>query len=471
MESVDGSGTVLTFRISDPADGYSVSLDNPTVVSTGTGDGGLLINIDSVGIFNIVPFGASAVQLDAPTPLIGLSGVLGFKFGEALTNTTYLELFANNTTSKVVDITSIELSGTVLTIGMDTNAFGDGTGGAYSTSGVGRVFTLVGLTEVEVADLNGQELLITGITGAGPYYVTADSTHAAYGPTGATGAQASYILNSSYLRSVRGPLTLIGSAGGVGGIFTDPSYPLLMIGFGGAAQPLVNTTDTLYGLSIGWDIGGSGTTPGGNWTPSSGDGDFVAVTIKPRIEQTGTANGNYTILEIAALEAAVLGTKNFLLNCKTGPSQTNLTSKFSVDNRGTTVQYEANGEQWIHGSTTEEITLDIGNPFTDSSTNLLPSNSIIEAVTARITTGITGAANPTEWAVGDATTPERFTSYDMVLTLGETQVGLNQANGATGAAGPVQSSADVVRITLDQIPDAGAVRVTVFYRQFVAPTS
>jgi hypothetical protein len=133
----------------------------------------------------------------------------------------------------------------------------------------------------------------------------------------------------------------------------------------------------------------------------------------------------------------------------------------------------AHGEAWTSGQATELVTLATGATFTDSSANLLPANAIIESVVARVTTTISGVATPTEWKVGDATTTDRFISFDTTLTAGETQVGLNHQQGgvSTNAAGPVQTAAAKVRITLDQIPDAGAVRITVFYRQFVAPTS
>jgi hypothetical protein len=132
---------------------------------------------------------------------------------------------------------------------------------------------------------------------------------------------------------------------------------------------------------------------------------------------------------------------------------------------------DANGGTWIRGVNSELITLGTGALTTDSVGNLLPANSIIEAVVARVTTTITTSAN---WAVGDGTTATRFISADSTLTAGETQVGLNHWSGAvtTLAAGPSQAAAAKVRITLGTSnPGAGAVRISVFYRQFVAPTS
>jgi hypothetical protein len=57
------------------------------------------------------------------------------------------------------------------------------------------------------------------------------------------------------------------------------------------------------------------------------------------------------------------------------------------------------------------------------------------------------------------------------LTLGTTVIGLTHVD-KTGTSGPVQTAAAKVRITCTgSNPGAGAVRITVFYRQFVAPTS
>jgi hypothetical protein len=52
-------------------------------------------------------------------------------------------------------------------------------------------------------------------------------------------------------------------------------------------------------------------------------------------------------------------------------------------------------------------------------------------------------------------------------------VGLLHRNpdAANAAAGPVQSAAAKLRITTTGTPGAGKIRVTVFYRQYVAPSS
>ena len=136
--------------------------------------------------------------------------------------------------------------------------------------------------------------------------------------------------------------------------------------------------------------------------------------------------------------------------------------------RPVSIASTANFAEWIHGSASELLTLSTAGLTTNTSANLLPANAIIEAVVCRITTAITTTTN---WAVGDATISNRFSSANATLAAGTTSVGLNHVD-LTGTSGPKQTSAAPVRITCTgSNPGAGVVRITVFYRQFVAPTS
>jgi hypothetical protein len=118
----------------------------------------------------------------------------------------------------------------------------------------------------------------------------------------------------------------------------------------------------------------------------------------------------------------------------------------------------------------ESITLSTGGTTTNSSANLLPANSLVLGVSARITTTITTA---TDWSVGDGTTAARFSSANSTLTSGTTSVGLNHWKGAvsTDATGPTQTSAATLRITTTGTPGAGVIRVIVWSLVFTAPTS
>lgn len=129
--------------------------------------------------------------------------------------------------------------------------------------------------------------------------------------------------------------------------------------------------------------------------------------------------------------------------------------------------YAANGGYWERGSASELLTLSTGGATTDTSANLLPANAIIEAVVARVTTTITTA---TDWKLGDATIAGRFSAANATLVAGTTQVGLVHVD-LTGTSGPRQTAAAKVRVTTTGTPGAGAIRIVVFYRKFIPPTS
>lgn len=233
----------------------------------------------------------------------------------------------------------------------------------------------------------------------------------------------------------------------------------------GNVSSFTATSGTITGLDVGGALGYRGLT----FAPTSGTAAFVGLSIAPTINQTSTSSGSYTALKIAPVETSLKGSSNKLIDCYAGSAGT--TEIWSVDNAGTETSYTANGAQWVCGSNSELLTLSTGGLTTDTVGNLLPANSIIESVVVRVTTTIT---NTTNWAVGDGTTSGRFASANGTLTAGTTTVGLNHWSGAvtTLAAGPSQSSASKVRITCTgSNPGAGAVRITVFYRTFVAPSS
>ncbi len=129
-----------------------------------------------------------------------------------------------------------------------------------------------------------------------------------------------------------------------------------------------------------------------------------------------------------------------------------------------------NGAADTRSYSTELITLSTSGTTTTSSGNLLPANSLIKAVVCRVTTTITTA---TAWQVGDGTTAARFSASNSTMTAGTTVVGLAHMAGnvTTTAAGPTQAAAAPLVITTTGTPGAGAIRCTVFYEQFTAPTS
>lgn len=130
----------------------------------------------------------------------------------------------------------------------------------------------------------------------------------------------------------------------------------------------------------------------------------------------------------------------------------------------------ANGSACILASASELLTLSTSGTTTDTTANLLPADAIILAVTGRVTTTITTA---TDWKLGDPTSAGRFSAVNATMTAGSTSVGMLQMAGdvATVALGPTQAAAAKVRVTTTGTPGAGAIRITVWYLQFVAPTS
>jgi hypothetical protein len=129
--------------------------------------------------------------------------------------------------------------------------------------------------------------------------------------------------------------------------------------------------------------------------------------------------------------------------------------------------YGGFGAYWQIGSATELLTIAAA-ASTDTAANLLPANSIIESVVVRVTTVIPTAAT---FTVGDATIAARFAT-GVSTAANTTAVGLTHSD-LTGTSGPKQVSAAKIRITPNASPGAatGVVRITVFYRTFVAPTS
>lgn len=128
------------------------------------------------------------------------------------------------------------------------------------------------------------------------------------------------------------------------------------------------------------------------------------------------------------------------------------------------------GATCVIGQIHESLTLSTSGTTTDTTANLLPANSLILGVTARVTTTITTA---TDWSLGDATIATRFASANAVMTAGSTSVGLNHLKGgvALDTTGPVQVAAAKLRVTTTLTPGAGVIRLTVFYMQFTAPAA
>lgn len=126
-----------------------------------------------------------------------------------------------------------------------------------------------------------------------------------------------------------------------------------------------------------------------------------------------------------------------------------------------------NGARALRGQVSEEFDVDTGAAFTVPSVIQMPANSYITAVVLRIITTIGTAAN---FTLGDAIDASRFLSTSTSITAGNTVVGMEHRD-QTGTSGPIQATALSPRITFNATPSAGRVRMTIFYEQYVAPTS
>jgi hypothetical protein len=236
------------------------------------------------------------------------------------------------------------------------------------------------------------------------------------------------------------------SAGTHDAFFGRSAAATLQLGAGDVNGTPVNQTLRSQGAITGTDL------PGGNLTILPGLG-------------TGAGASSSLIISVPVV-AASSGTAQTAFALETWKGAT------SADPANNTATMAGtHGEGWVRGSNTELLTLSTGGLTTLTTNNLLPANAIIEAVVCRVTTTITTTTN---WAVGDATTTSRFSSANATLTANTTSVGLNHWSGAvtTLAAGPSQAAAAKVQITCTgSNPGAGVVRITVFYSQWIAPTS
>lgn len=95
---------------------------------------------------------------------------------------------------------------------------------------------------------------------------------------------------------------------------------------------------TTAGEQVAVAMGGSSTI-GGNvdsaamtFAPASGATTFCGLQVKPTINQTSTASGNYTGIRLNVVETSLKGTTNLLLDLQAG--STGGTSRFNVDNTG-----------------------------------------------------------------------------------------------------------------------------------------
>lgn len=237
-----------------------------------------------------------------------------------------------------------------------------------------------------------------------------------------------------------------------------------------AAQTFTGTQAFSGSVTVAGSIGlsGTGSTPAGAGFYSASSPTDVSVALSGARKYIFNANGLFLFSDT---EALIFGAST-----DTGVSRAAAGRvQISGGTPGTTagqleLVLDANGSRVTHFQTTELLTLSIAGTTTDTTANLLPANSIIDACVARITTTITTA---TSWQLGDPTTAGRFTAANATMVAGTTDVGLLHMAGnvTTVAAGPTQAAAAKVRVTTVGTPGAGIIRITCTGRTFTPPTS
>jgi hypothetical protein len=129
----------------------------------------------------------------------------------------------------------------------------------------------------------------------------------------------------------------------------------------------------------------------------------------------------------------------------------------------------ANGAVCKRGYNTELITIAAA-ASSDSSANLLPTNSIIEGVVYYVSVQPPGTSTMN---IGNALATTRFATGVSTAVGGGVANAHMSGSVATDANGPTQTTNAKIRITPNATPSdaSGRVRVTVWYRTYVPPTS
>ncbi len=127
-----------------------------------------------------------------------------------------------------------------------------------------------------------------------------------------------------------------------------------------------------------------------------------------------------------------------------------------------------NGGYYTNQSATELLTLNTGGVTTNTSGNLAPANSRIKAILVRVTTTITTAISFTVAVTGGNVFSQigTATTVNLTLTSGTTYVLVPSLY-----ADQFNTTATTLTVTTNANPGAGALRLTVIYEDYSAPTS
>jgi len=141
-----------------------------------------------------------------------------------------------------------------------------------------------------------------------------------------------------------------------------------------------------------------------------------------------------------------------------------LTGSGAVTSTGVLSKLGSSGSSCAIETATTSLTTN-GGAGTQTATNLIPANSLVLAVVARVTTEVTGAGLTT-FSIGDGSDSDRW-GTGIALAAGTTS---KTNTTAAGAAFYASATSVVLTAAAGQF-DAGVVRLVVFYVSQVAPTS
>lgn len=243
------------------------------------------------------------------SPIVRLSGTYWTGAASAEDNWTIQDVVANGTNgSSTLTFTHSGSSGA------PTAVFPAGTAGNASLA-VGSATT--GFWQVNSNTLGIQFTNVNGGGGAIQLY------------SGSTNAwQLTYAPSSGFTQLVSNTANIV--TGIVGNLTTLSGRSGVCLGNPALAG---TSAGTQHCVSIGDLTTNSGALC--QFTPTSGATNFVALSVNPTINQTGTSSGNYTALLVSAKETSLKGTTNNLLDLQAGAAGT--TSKFRVDNSGNAI--------------------------------------------------------------------------------------------------------------------------------------
>ena len=159
------------------------------------------------------------------------------------------------------------------------------------------------------------------------------------------------------------------------------------------------------GSQVCMAIGGitAGSVGSVQFNPASGTATFTGLNIAPIINQTSSASGNYTALNIAVTETSLKGTANLLINASAGTAGT--TSVFSVNNccnlnliRSNTVGIDQAGTATITAAATS-ITVTYATNYTGAAAPVVVVTPTSDPLAAGVPVGywVVATGSTTAW--------------------------------------------------------------------------